>query len=136
MKHPDYINRLIACIEEAAKKPFDYGGFNCGLFAAECIDAQVINSTRVEELRAQFTDEASAKAFVATAGSMEAAVTARLGEPSSNWATAVRGSVCLMPTQDGPGLGVCMGVQVAMMTPGVGLTNMKIDQALKIWRID
>lgn len=136
MKHPDYINRLLAAIEAAKKKPFDYGKYNCGLFAAECIDAMVVGSDRASELRGNFSDEESARAFVAHYGSIEAAITHRLGHPLRSWAQARRGDVCLVPTQDGPGIGVCIGTHVAMMAPGQGLTHMRIDQALAVWRID
>jgi len=88
----------------------------------------------VVELRAQFTDEASARAFVELAGGMEAAVTSRLGPPVA-WPRAMRGDIGLMPTQDGPGLGVCVGDTMAMMSPA-GIAYLKIDKALKVWRVE
>lgn len=134
MRYPDWDRRLHDALEAAQLRPFDYGTFNCGLFAAECIDAMVEDSGRVKELRAWFSDEASALAFVADHGSIEAAVTARLGEPKS-WAHARRGDVCLMPTQDGPGLGICVGHLVAMMMVR-GLGHVKLDLATAVWRVD
>lgn len=131
----NWIEQLQGAFEAAAKKPFDYGLYNCGLFAAECIDAMT-GSERAAELKTQFNDEASALEFVKRYGSIKAAVSARLGEPSDRWVDARRGDVCLMPTPWGPGLGICVGVQVAMMAPDSGLTHMKIDKIVAVWRID
>ena len=135
MRRPDWVKQLHETIEAAAQKPFDYGAYNCGLFAAECIDAMT-GEARAAELRSQFTDEASAKAFVGAAGGIEGAVTARLGFPFQTWGRARRGDVCLVMTQDGPGLGICVGTLIVMMTPGAGLTHVRIDEALKVWRVD
>jgi hypothetical protein len=134
MRRWNWLAQLHRTIEEANTRAFDYGSFNCGLFAAQCIDAMVEDSARAQELRESFFDEPSAKAFVESYGSIDAAVSARLGEPLS-WAMARRGDICLMPTQDGPGLGVCLGHEVAMMTPK-GVAYLKLDQATKIWRVD
>lgn len=135
MRHWNWVELLHKAIDAAEKTPFDFGTANCGLFAASCIDAIVADSHRLDELKSNFHDEASARAFVSAAGSMQEAVAARLG-PSVAWPLARRGDVCLMPTQDGPGLGVCLGLNVAMMAPSGGLSYIRTSEALCAWRID
>jgi len=130
----NWVALLHAEVEAAKLRPFDYGEQNCGLFAAQCIDAIVVGSARVAELKTQFHDEASARAFVEAAGSIEAAVTQRLGEPKPWW-KARRGDVCLLPTPDGPGLGVCVGDMVAMMSL-TGIAYFKMDLATAAWSVD
>lgn len=133
-RHWDWVARLNEAIDAASRRPFDYATENCGLFAAQCIDAICEDSHRAEELREHMGSVEAAARFLNDAGGIEAAVTARLGEPVP-WGHAMRGDVCLMPTQDGPGLGVCVGDMVAMMSPA-GIAHVRIDKALRTWRIE
>jgi hypothetical protein len=134
MRRWDWVARLHDAIDAAAAHPFDYGAHNCALFAAECIDAILEDSAIAAELRPRFATEAEAKTYLTTLGGFEKAVTMRLGEPV-RWPQAMRGDVCLMPTQDGPGLGVCVGDTVAMLSP-LGVSHLKIDKALAVWRVE
>jgi hypothetical protein len=134
MRYWDWVARLNEAVSAASKRPFDYGSENCGLFAAQCIDAICEDSHRAEELRTHLGSVEAAARFLNDEGGIEAAVTARLGTPLT-WPNARRGDVCLMPTQDGPGLGVCVGDTVAMMSPS-GVSHLRIDKALRVWRVD
>lgn len=136
MRRDDWVERLTACVEACAAKPFDYGSHNCGLFAAECIDAIVEGSARVAELQAQFSDEATAKAFVDAAGGMKAAISARLGESQPWHRKHQRGDIAIVASALGPAIGVIMGSQIALITREDGLTHYPIDQALCVWRVD
>ena len=130
----NWVERLHDAVALAAERPFDYGGENCALFAAQCVDAIQDGAHWEDALRASFSDAAGARDFMEREGGLEAATLKRLGTPS-NWAQAQRGDVCLMPTQDGPALGVCMGDVVAMLS-SKGMSYIKIDKALCIWRIE
>ena len=134
MRRDDWVARLYEAIEAAGKRPFDYTTENCGLFAAQCIDAIVIDSHRAEELRTHMGSITELAHWLNDSGGIDAAVTERLGEPVP-WGWARRGDVCLMPTQDGPGLGVCVGRVVIMMSPG-GVAHQPLDKALRAWRVD
>jgi len=130
----NWVERLHYVIKEAEARPFDYGGENCALFAAQCVDAIQDGAYWEYALRASFSDAAGARDFMEREGGLEAATLKRLGSPS-NWAQAQRGDVCLMPTQDGPALGICMGDTVALLAPK-GISYLKIDKALCVWKID
>jgi hypothetical protein len=130
----DWVSRLHDAVEAARLRPFDYGTENCALFAAQVVDAIVEDSHIEEEIRARVNSVESAARFLNAEGGLEDAVTTRLGQPVA-WPRAMRGDVCLMPTQDGPALGVCMGGEVAMMSTA-GISYLRIDQALKVWGVE
>lgn len=133
MRRHDWVERLHACIEAHRERAFEWGVHDCARFASKCIDAITDGETGAE-LAAQYTDERSAFAFMAREGGLEAAVTRRLGEPVRPL-QARRGDVVLLPSEDGEGLGVCMGELIVALRPD-GFVWLPLDRALKAWRVD
>jgi len=133
VRKPNWLKRLREVVRFHESEPFQYGQNDCVLFAARCIDAMT-DSDWVGFVKARCHDEATAKAYIESEGSIEAGVTQRFGEPVLPLA-ARRGDLCLIETPYGPGLGICLGTEVA--TPGEkGLVRTPFQFALKAWRID
>ncbi len=118
----------------ARGRVFAWGDFDCCRFAAEVVDA-LTDSTHLATLSAKYTDEKSARRFIKRAGGVRAAVTEFLGEPVEKWALARRGDVCLIQTDSGEGLGICVGPLIACVAES-GLGFNTLDKALAVWMVD
>jgi len=125
--------RLDAAIEAARPNPFALGQHDCARFAASCIDA-ITGAGLLEQLSAQYHDEESCLRWLATQGSVEAAASSLLGAPASGWACARRGDVCLVPVEGGDGLGVCVGLYIAVAAER-GLSLYPLSTATRTWMI-
>lgn len=132
MRRADWLARLYRVVEAGAAVPFAFGSQDCGRFAARCVDA-ITGSDWERELAGQYVDERTAIRFLARAGGISAAVTERLGPPIAVL-EAGRGDVCLLPGEDGPGLGVCLGATVAALRPE-GVRYVPLSAALQAWRV-
>lgn len=130
----NWVERLHAAIDRQSEAPFDYATLNCALFAAENVDAVLGDESKyAEAIRAEFADEAGARAFMDREGGLEAAVTKRLGEPVAWWHLR-RGDVALIETPEGPALGTCLGDVIILLGPD-GIASLKLDKVLKGWRV-
>jgi len=133
MRHVDWVKRLRECVKAHQKVPFEWGKNDCCMFAARCAD-EITGSGWVADLESHYQDEASAKDYIAVSGGIEAAVTARLGDPVKP-ALARRGDVCLVETPEGYGLAVCVGADAVI--PGAkGLVVKPLQEVIMAWRID
>lgn len=131
----NWVERLHGSIDRRALAPFNYGTLNCALFAAENVDAVLGEESKyAEAIRAEFSDEAGARAYLEREGGIEAAVTKRLGEPVDWWRLR-RGDVALLETPDGPALGTVIG-DVILALGLRGIVSFKLDKALKGWQVD
>lgn len=133
MRREDWLDRLWATVDAAQQQPFAWSANDCTTFAAACVDAMTDSDWR-GHLAEQYTDEASARAFILAEGGLEAGVTRRLGEPVAPL-QARRGDVCLVETPDGPGLAVCVG-PVAVVPGADGLVRKPLREVIKAWRVD
>lgn len=117
-------------------RPFSWGGTNgsqdCCFLVARCLDA-MCDSDYAGRLAQCYGDEEGAKAFIASHGGIEQAVSSFLGQAIKP-AYARRGDVCLVPTQHGDGVGICLGATIAVAGDGVELYP--FHAALKAWRVD
>lgn len=131
MRYPDWTDRLFAAVAERERAPFAWGRNDCVLFAAACVDAMT-DSDWVAALSRLYHDEATGRAYVASSGGIEAAVTARLGEPVAG--IPRRGDVCLLREGSGAWLGVGMGTTIAAPGPD-GVIYLPLRAAVKHWRV-
>lgn len=131
----NWVERLHDVLADASVTTFDYGSFNCGLFAARCCDAIREDGGAEDELRTHFTDEDSARIWVGANGGIEALVSERLGAPLDKWWRGRRGDLALVETSDGPAVGVSTGERIAVLSTN-GLTFLTIDKATRIWLVD
>lgn len=133
MRCDDWLERLWAEVDAWKSEPFEYGRNDCCLFAARCVDAMT-GSDWVEELRGHYHDKRTAAVYIKEAGGVEAGATARLGEPVPRL-LARRGDVCLVETETGPGLAVCVGAHA--VGPGADRQySVPLSAVLKAWRVD
>lgn len=135
MRRWDWVARLNQTIADAHGSTFNYGVFNCGLFAARCCDAIREQGGAEDELRTHFVDEATAKAWVQESGGIPALLTVRLGE-SVPWWKSQRGDLCTVMTPfDGEAVGVSTGEGIAFLSLA-GVVHLKIDKALACWKVE
>jgi len=110
---------------------FAWGTHDCCLFSGRVLDA--IHGTTFEaQLQAQYQDAASGLRFLAGFENLEAAVSSLLGAPQK-MALTKRGQVCLISTAAGDGLGVCVGYQIAVASPDVGVAFYPFEVIQKSW---
>lgn len=130
MRHQDWVARLRETVDAYRSEQFSWCRHNCGLFAARCVDA-ITGSDWAKEF--QFASAREALQFVKDEGGIEAAVTARLGEPFHHY-FARRGDVCEVDVVDGAGLGVCYGPEILVPSDD-GLESYVLARARKHWRV-
>lgn len=102
---------FFAYIDASRTAAFAWGVHDCCLFAAGAVDV-LTGSTLAAQLRLCYTDEASALAYIASFGSLEAAVSSWLG-PSRAPNFAGPGDIVIANLELGPTIGVCLGSNCA-----------------------
>lgn len=132
MRLDGWEERLAEIVEAASARPFTWGLHDCCTFAAACVDA-ITGSDHLARL--DYEDERAAKRVIACHGGLVEAVSAHLGHPVEGWAHARRGDVCVVPTEQGDGLGVCTGTHVAVAAER-GLARYPLHLARLVWRIE
>jgi hypothetical protein len=133
-RHADWKHRLDAYLARHARTPFAWSEHNCATFCA----GWVFEATGLAIELPVVDDEGAAHGELAAAGGIEAAVTARLGEPVLG-AFARQGDIVLvrLPVLGGMprrALSVCVGAAAAGPGPS-GLMRMPISQAEAAWRV-
>jgi len=112
MRRADWHARLWAEIERRRAFPFQWGASegaqDCCTFAAAMVD-ELTGSNHVTDLLAHYVDEASALAYIAASGGIDAAISTFLGDPAP-LSFAQRGDVIGL-TGDIQ-VGVCIGHKV------------------------
>jgi len=112
-RRDDWVGQMWSAIEDHTDAPFVWGLNDCCLFAARVVDAMTDSDFELE-LSSQYSDEETALAYIASHGSLEAAVTSHLGDPSPG--RALRGDVVMVDGGNGHALGICVGGTVAALT--------------------
>jgi hypothetical protein len=128
----DWQDRFFAYLEATRLTPFAWGTNDCCLFAAGSIDA-ITGSTFTAQLAAAYTDEASALAYIASFGSLDAAVSSWLGDAKApNFAGP--GDIVIANLEMGPTVGVCLGVDCAFSS-NAGMTYRSRTLIAACWTI-
>jgi hypothetical protein len=128
-RHHQWSSRMYAVIEAHRHLPFEWGVNDCCLFVSRAYDAMT-DSAVTYLIRERYHDHASALRFIAEYGSLEAAVSRYLGDPSTD--RAVRGDPVLIDGGEGYALGLCIGSKVVAMGPS-GLRELPRSSILKVW---
>jgi hypothetical protein len=102
---------FFAYLEIARVTPFQWGVQDCCLFAADVVDT-VSGTTLREQLSLCYTDETTALAYIASFGTLEAAVSSWLGTSEAP-NSAGPGDIVIATLDNGPTVGVCLGVKCA-----------------------
>jgi hypothetical protein len=131
MRRHDWAARLHEVIEAHKGRSFAWGGNDCCLFVARCVDAMTTNALAYL-IRERYHDHASALRFMAEHGGLAGAVSRYLGDPSSERAT--RGDVVLIDGGEGDALGICLGAKVVAMGPE-GVRYVPRAEIKMVWRV-
>ncbi len=132
---------LRAQVDLARERLFEWGVNDCGLFAADCVLA-VTGTDLAAAFRGKYTTAAGNRRALMRLGegSIEATVTAILGEPIAP-ALAQRGDAVLFhsfppdaPPEGIDALAVCLGEVAASPGPS-GLAYVPMGEWLKAWRV-
>jgi hypothetical protein len=113
MRKENWPQLLAGKISECRSREFQYGAFDCFLFAAECVEA-ITGIDHAAEFRG-YDSKIEAYKIIANYGSVAAMVTAILGADPKPVAFAQRGDVVVasVPIADGEfsdAVGICDGV--------------------------
>ena len=127
-----------AFIEEAHRREFSYGVFDCCLFAADAVRV-ITGVDYAAELRG-YTSKFEAYRIVAEYGSLEAMITALLGREPVHVSRAMVGDVLLGPGplvegESGETCGVCTSTKW-LAPQGKGLRAVDRSLARLAWRIE
>lgn len=128
-RREDWLDRLWAEVDACASLSFEYGTHDCCTFVARAVEAMTGESI-VAPLAERYQDKRTALHFIAAEGGLEQAVSVFLGTPELGWPR--RGDVALVGTEDGPGLGVCIGELVACAHDGIAYIPSTFTT---VWRI-
>ncbi len=105
---------LHTLVDARAAWPFAWGAHDCCAFAAAAVEAMT-GTDPIADLRG-YHDAASAQTLLDSLGGLEAAVTARLGEPIAT-PQARRGDVVMLDVSGISALGICLGDFAAVPGP-------------------
>jgi hypothetical protein len=116
-------------------RPFCWGEWDCGLFAANCVLAMT-GIDIAAEFRGRY--KTARGAYRVMRGDIESVMVNRVA-PKHNLAEiapamAKRGDLCVLDTPLGYALGVCVGTKVVCTGPD-GLAYLPISSALRAWSI-
>jgi hypothetical protein len=135
VRYLDWPQRLAETVEAARTRTFEFGSFDCALFAADCVLA--ITGTDYAAPFRGYESKTAAYRIITEHGSLTGLLTSLLGEPIEP-AFARRGDVVLaeIPVVDGEGesVGVCLGVSCAF-PKDTGLVLHSRAVAKLAWRI-
>jgi len=106
--------RLAARIKAAGGQSFEWGMFDCCIFAADCVQ-DITGKDLMAEMRGKYTSELGAAKLIKKVGGLPAYLTKTLGH-EIRFEQAKRGDVVMF----GDVVGVCVGAQfVAPMKAGL-----------------
>jgi hypothetical protein len=134
----DWPEQLAAWVEEVRLRPFEWGAWDCAIAANDCV-RRITGDDALGGL--MWHGLRGAMRQLEVEGGMEAAVTARLGEPIAP-AFAQRGDVVLVAAASLSAeharlgaVGICIGDRLCMPSP-VGLAFFAMHEAaIAAWRV-
>jgi hypothetical protein len=111
--------------------PFEYGVTDCCQFAGECIEAVTGKNPMHGFL---YDDEKSAYEIIESYGSLDAAITATLGEGIQGEYEPHDGDVALCKsTNDIEIVGVVCQGRIVVLSPKTGVTDWPLERAWNVW---
>lgn len=133
-RHADWPERLAAFVAARKAVPFAFGTADCGMLAADWI-LEATGTDPVPDLRGRYRSVAGSVAVVRRTGCacLTELVTKRVGPPLAPL-LAQRGDIVELPGDDGPALGICIGIDAVAMAPE-GLVTVPMANAVRAWRV-
>lgn len=134
MRNIDWQQKLIDLVKAREFIPFDWGKYDCCLFAADVV-LEMTGKDYASDFRGKYSSEIGAKRLLSKAGGLEVVLSASFDEVEFNFAQ--RGDLVLVNTDIGPALGIMwVNNSVWLHSPeGVKLYSNINDRILKTWRV-
>lgn len=131
-KLPDWTHRLDALVQERLTAPFAWGRHDCGIWAADVVQA-LTGVDALQEARATRGTAWAARRLLQRRGGVDGGM-ARAGLSSIPLVHACRGDLVLIEQGRWPVLAVCIGEDA--LAPGEqGLEVVTMDRAVGAWRV-
>jgi hypothetical protein len=139
MRLAGWETRLNDFIEKVSKQPFEYGKFDCCLFAGEAIKTLTGVDIRTEIISDQYQSKEEADEMLQKYGGIEGIanrVANRYGFKPIPVLFAQRGDVVIVNIKEVDNFGVCIGKKVAFSSAaGLIFLNITSKSLKKAWRI-
>ena len=137
----DKVDKLFNYLRSVNSKEFQLGTFDCFKFTNDAVIAMTGKDYMVDIT--EYNDYKSAIRILKKFGSVEKAVTAKLGKPNKNLLFAQRGDVVMfehesIPNNEGylkQAIGICGGLNIYCCTKK-GVVEISMENARKVWKID
>ena len=137
----DKFDKLFSYLQSVDSKEFKLGKFDCFKFANDAVIAMTGKDYMVDIT--EYKDYKSAIRIVKKFGSVEKAVTAKLGKPMTNLLFAQRGDVVMFEHESIPSeqsylkqaIGICGGLNIYCCTTK-GVVEISMDNAKKVWNVN
>lgn len=126
--------QILADFMVAADRPFEWGTWDCGLMAADCVQAMTGVDIAAEFRGRYKTAKGARRVMRGDMSTMMTRVAATYGMPEIMPTLARRGDMVMVDTPLGAALGICIGARVACTGPD-GLVFVPLSSALRAWRI-
>ena len=127
----DRYSAMWGYLQTVADAPFEYGKHDCCLMVARALDA-MHGTDYAPRLLSCYCDEAGAKAFIRLHGGIVSAVGSFLGPCHTG--LPARGDATLVDTEDGLGVGLCVGASIAVAAE-TGVVFYPLSAAKGYWRV-
>ena len=126
-------DRFTSLVQSRLREPFAWGGQDCCLWAADCVQA-LTGIDPAESLRGTYSTALEAARIVTELGGLEAIVTAALGEPLGGPLFASVGDIGIVETNGRQSLAVCNGAHWLAPSDG-GMVPVPLELAATAWRV-
>jgi hypothetical protein len=132
-RHPDWLARLGAYLEEVREKPFRWGSNDCALFAAGAVRAMTGQDPGAD-WRGRYRSARGAARLMRARGFDGPSAIAAAAFPAVAPAHAQIGDLAAVPGAGGAALGVVQGPGVYVLRPE-GLAVVPVAEAVAAWRV-
>lgn len=135
MKKMNWWTDVLKLVEERREEPFQWGGNDCVLFAADCVELMG-NEDPAKDSRGKYKTETGAKRHLSSVyGDLYQAWDSKL-ERLENPNFVQRGDVIVFETELGPTSGIFwVGGAFAPTPEGVRLVPLRYSDILSAWRV-
>jgi hypothetical protein len=132
-RHPDWLARLGAYLEEVRERPFRWGSSDCALFAAGAVRAMT-GADLGADWRGRYRSARGAARILRARGFAGLADVADAHFEAVAPASAGIGDLAAVPGDAGLALGVVQGAGVYVLFPE-GLALIAREEAVRAWRV-
>lgn len=131
---PDWRPRLVAFLTAAQRAPFRPGQHDCALFAAGAV-AAMTGQDYAAPYRGRYTTIRGGIRVLRADGFADHIALAAHHLPERPVAFARAGDLAVVPTEDGPALGVVQGAGIYVLSPAGGLSLVPLTAATRAFGV-